>query len=172
MSCEKAKGSVYGALTDRNAYPICRLNRFKADPRVKVGPRANVGDDWVIFDFATMLQRSRRRWFVFKARSRFYAVDARSAHEARRIVEQYKAITVVVTVAQHEVAESAAGPGSPGLDRVDDRSASDPRQSGNPPRLAARAPQSRDGITPLRLARGRFLGLLANRRAKLERHPG
>lgn len=151
MSCEKATKAVFRALTDNNIYPIRSLNRFKMDPRVKVGPRAGVGDDWAIFDFATVLQRSRRRWFVFKARWRFYAVDAESAREARRIIEQYKPIHVVVAATQHQAADSAAGR--------------------NLPRPPAPAPQSLDGVIPLRVARSRFLRLLANRRAQLERRP-
>lgn len=151
MSYEKAAKSVYRALNDPSTYPIRSLNRFKTDPRVKVGPCCGVGDDWAVFDFAAELQRSRGRWLLFRARSRFYAVDAKNARDARRIIEQYRPIRVVAAVTPDRASDSPTGT--------------------SPPRVPSPTPHSLEGIIPLRLARVRFLGLLAARRTGLERQP-
>jgi len=91
------------------------LNRFKTDPRVKTGPRFDSREAWVIFSFGAELQRSRRHWFVFHAPSRFYAVEAASAREAKRIVDQYRLIRVPQFLCSYQVA-SGDNPGVSGAD--------------------------------------------------------
>jgi hypothetical protein len=160
MCYEKAAKSVYKVLSDPNTYPIRSLNQFKTDPRVKVGPRYGVGDDWAIFDFAAGLRRSRGRWFVFQARSRFYAVDAKSARDARRIIEHYQPIRM-----QPDGIRAADGDGASVNGVVL------PQAVSNSPRLPKLASPSTDGFTGLRFLRGRFLRVLASRQAQLESRP-
>lgn len=109
MNWQRATRTVYKSLLDPDGYPVRSLNRFKQDPRVKTGPRFDSRDTWSLFDFAAELQRSRKHWFVFQARSRFYAVEARSAREAKRIVEQYRPIRVPQVLVIDQQRERAFG---------------------------------------------------------------
>jgi hypothetical protein len=130
MSWQLATKAVYKALTNEDEYPIRSLNRFKTDPRVKTGPRFDFREAWAVFSFGAELQRSRGHWFVFHARSRFYAIEAVSVREAKRIVEQYRLIRVPQFLVVHQRQEGACegretgapqaaradGPGMPGVD--------------------------------------------------------
>jgi hypothetical protein len=96
MSWQLAAKAVYKSLINEAEYPIQCLNRFKTGPRVRIGPRSDSRDNWDVMNFGSDLQRSRRHWFVFRARSRFYAIEATSPREAKRAVDQYRPIRVPV----------------------------------------------------------------------------
>jgi len=94
MSVVRAPPAVYTWLHSSIEYPTRSLCRFKTDPRVKVGPTraAYMRDPFVVFAFAAELLRKRKTFYVFLARARLYAIEARSARQARRVVEQYQVI--------------------------------------------------------------------------------
>jgi hypothetical protein len=109
MSWQLAAKVVYKSLINEAEYPIRCLNRFKTDPRVRTGPRFDSREKLAVLSFGAELQASRRHFFVLYVRSRFYAIEAKSVREARRIVEQYAPIREPSNSTRRKPAGGVAG---------------------------------------------------------------
>jgi hypothetical protein len=90
MSWMMASSSFKRALADESQYPLQSLRQLENDPRVKACGCGDYPDVWEVFGFGAEIQRQRGQWFIFQARSRFYAIQATTERGATRIIEQYR----------------------------------------------------------------------------------
>jgi hypothetical protein len=91
MPYQLANSDLHTAFSELS---IKELHRLKQDPRVDEGiPCGNLTwDPMSIFAMGAHIGRSTNHWIVCHARSRIYAIKAKSSRKATQIVRAYKTI--------------------------------------------------------------------------------